>query len=289
MNARMMPLANLTGRALRRGSGQAMVEFLIAATLVLIPMFLIVPLLGKYMDLKATAIQAARYAAWERTVFFNSTDWPAADKDDLKIQREIQQRFFSDTATAKLQSTDGNMTLWGGPKGVKPLWRDRAGNSMLAAYDSNVTQGVAKDDTPGLINDILDPVVSAISFVGGLLGAAFVLDMQSQYTATVNVQTVPTRPIKQVIDTTAATGAVTPLFSEKNVLIANGWSANGAAQVKKQTEGLTPTSFLQRSPISDVLTVIQYLAYVFAPELNPNHLKLGGEIQPDVVPDDRLK
>lgn len=264
-----------------------MVEFLIAATLVLIPMFLIVPLLGKYMDLKATAIQAARYAAWERTVYFNSTDWPAADKDDLKIQREIQQRFFSNTATAKLQSTDGNTTGWGG--GPKPLWRDRAGNPMLVTYDSNVTQGVTKDDTPGLINDILDPVVSAISFVGGLLGAAFVLDMQSQYTATVNVQTVPTRPIKQVINTTAATGAATPLFSEKNVLIANGWSANGATQVKKQTEGLTPTSFLQRSPISDVLTVIQYLAYVFAPELNPNHLKLGGEIQPDVVPDDRLK
>ena len=104
---------NSSGQAIRRGSGQALVEFLIAATLVLIPMFLIVPLLGKYMDLKATAIQAARYAAWERTVFFNGTDWPAADKDDLKIQREIQQRFFSDTATAKLQSTDGNTTGWG--------------------------------------------------------------------------------------------------------------------------------------------------------------------------------
>ena len=265
-----------------------MVEFLIAATLVLIPLFLTVPLLGKYMDLKATSIQAARYAAWERTVWFGHADWTAAQKTDLMIQREIQQRFFSDTATVKLQSTDGNATGWGGT-GPKPLWRDRAGNPMLAAYDSNVTQGVAKDDTPGLINDILDPVVSAISFVGGILGAAFVLDMDSQYTASVNVQTVQTRPIKQVLHTTAATGAVTPLFSEKNVLIANGWSANGAAQVKKQTEGLTPTSFLQRSPISDVLTVIQYLAYVFAPELNPNHLKLGGEIQPDVVPDDRLK
>jgi hypothetical protein len=268
--------------------GQAMVEFLIAATLVLIPLFLTVPLLGKYMDLKATSIQAARYAAWERTVWFGHADWTAAEKADLMIQREIQQRFFSDTATVKLQSTDGNATGWGGT-GPKPLWRDRAGNPMLVAYDSNVTQGVAKDDTPGLINDILDPVVSAISFVGGILGAAFVLDMDSQYTASVNVQTVQTRPIKQVLHTTADTGAVTPLFSEKNVLIANGWSANGAAQVKAQTEGLTPTSFLQRSPISDVLTVIQYLAYVFAPELNPNHLKLGGEIQPDVVPDDRLK
>ena len=276
------------GQALRSSSGQALVEFLITATLVLIPMFLIVPLLGKYMDLKATAIQAARYAAWERTVWFGHADWAAGQKTDLQVQREIQRRFFSDTATVKLQSNDGNATGWGGT-GPKPLWRDRAGNPMLVTYDANVTQGVVKDETPGLINDILDPVVSAISFVGGLLGAAFVLDMDSLYTSTVNVQTVQTRPIRQVIDRGAATGAVTPLFSEKNVLIANGWSANGAAQVKAQTEGLTPTSFLQRSPLSDVLTVIQYLAYVFAPELNPNHLKLGGEIKPDVVPGDRLQ
>jgi len=276
------------GRALRPSSGQALVEFLIAATLVLIPMFLIVPLLGKYMDLKATAIQAARYAAWERTVWFGHADWAAGQKTDLQVQREIQRRFFSDTATVKLQSNDGNATGWGGT-GPKPLWRDRAGNPMLVTYDANVTQGVVKGETPGLINDILDPVVSAISFVGGLLGAAFVLDMDSLYTSTVNVQTVQTRPIRQVIDRGAATGAVTPLFSEKNVLIANGWGANGAAQVKAQTEGLTPTSFLQRSPVSDVLTVIQYLAYVFAPELNPNHLKLGGEIKPDVVPGDRLQ
>jgi len=270
-------------------AGQAMVEFLIAATLVLIPLFLTVPLLGKYMDLKATSIQAARYAAWERTVYFNSSTWPAADKDDPTIQREIQRRFFMDTATIKLQSNDGGGTgLTGTPK---PLWKDRAGNSMLLPYNAYVGQSrdMTNINTPGLVNDILDPVVGFISDVGGVLGAAFVLDMDSLYVSTVNVQTVPTRPIRQVLDRGAATGAVTPLFSEKNVLIANGWSANGAAQVKKQTEGLTPTSFLQRSPVSDVLTAIQYLAYLFAPELNPNHLKLGGDIQPDVVPDDRLK
>ncbi len=268
-------------------TGQAMVEFLIAATLVLIPLFLIVPLLGKYMDLKATSIQAARYAAWERTVWFGGTNWESGEKEDIKIQHEIQQRFFSNTAEAKLQKSDSGATGWVG--GVKPLWKDRAGFSMLAAYDADVTRTQVKGDTPGLINDVLDPIVSAISTVGGVLGAAFVLDMDSLYTSTVNVRTVPTTPIRQVLDRGAATGAVTPLFTEKNVLIANGWSANGAPHVKKQTEGLTPTSFLQRSPVSDVLTVIQYLAYLFAPELNPNHLKLGGEIQPDVVPDDRLK
>jgi hypothetical protein len=276
-----------SGLVSRNGSGQALVEFLITATLVLIPMFLVIPLLGKYMDMKATAIQAARYAAWERTVWFGHADWAAGQKTDLQIQHEVQWRFFSNNATAKLQASDGGATGWAG--GPKALWRDRAGYPMLVNYDSDVTQSRVRGETPGLINDILDPVVSAISTVGSILGAAFVLDMDSLYTATVNVQTVQTVPIKQVLNAGAATGAVAPMFSERNVLIANGWSANGAAQVKAQTEGLTPTSFFQRSPLSDILTIIQWVSIAFAPELNPNHLKLGGEIKPDIVPDDRLQ
>jgi hypothetical protein len=280
------------GRANRRVSGQAMVEFLIAATTVLIPLFLIVPLLGKYMDMKSTAIQAARYAAWERTVWFGSTDWTAAEKSDVQIQQEVQQRFFSNTATAKFQAGDMNVTNGWGGGGPKPLWVDRAGNPMLVAYNSNVTQGSARADSPGLMNAILDPVVSAIGVVGNILGAAFVLDMESLYTSTVTARVQPTRPITQVLGNKSdleTFATVTPIFTEKNVLIANGWTAKGAEQTKTQTEGLTPTSFLQRAPISDILTVIQYLAYVFAPELAPDHLKLGGVIQPDVVPDDRLK
>lgn len=268
-----------------------MVEFLIAATTVLIPLFLVVPLLGKYMDMKATAIQAARYAAWERTVWFGSTDWSAAQKTDTQIQQEIQWRFFSDSATLKFQAGDMNAGGWAG-SGPKPLWKDRAGNPMLVTYNSDVTQGSTRTDTPGLMNAILDPIVSAIGVVGNILGAAFVLDMQSLYTSSVTAQTVRTRPIGQVLGNTSnleTFKTVTPMFTEKSVLVANGWSANGASQVKTQTEGLTPTSFLQRSPVSDVLTIIQSLAYVFAPELAPDHLKLGGVIQPDIVPDDRLK
>ena len=66
-----------------------MVEFLIAATTVLIPLFLIVPILGKFMDMKSASIQAARYAAWERTVWFNNSDWAAAPKTDAQIQNEV--------------------------------------------------------------------------------------------------------------------------------------------------------------------------------------------------------
>lgn len=273
----------------RRHAGQALVEFLIVSTLVLVPLFLAVPLLGKYLDMKSTAIQAARYAAWERTVWYGGSDWSAGSKDDAKIAREIRQRFFSNTAINKLQSADGNMTGWGG--GPKPLWRDRAGNPMLVNYDSDVGQATPASSTPGTLNDILTPVVEVIDTVDKILGAEFKLHMNSLYKASVSVQTRPTRPILQVMGNTPdlETLGGAPSFVETNVMVANGWNANGAAHVKKQVEGLTPTSVAQRDPVKTALEVIQYFTAIIAPELMPDHLKLGGEIQPDVVPGDRLK
>ncbi|MDB5809174.1 MAG: hypothetical protein JWN94_1296 [Betaproteobacteria bacterium] len=268
-------------------SGQALVEFTIAAATVLLPLFLIIPILGKYMDMKAASIQAARYAAWERTVWFGGADWTAATKSDLEIQREIQQRFFSDTAAAKLQSSQSAATGWGGT-GPKPIWRDRGGNPMLANYDGDVTQATPRGQTPGTMDAILTPVVEVVNVVDSILGAKFELDMQSLYTTTVNVQTVQTMPIKQILKNTSSS-AGTPLFRMTNVLVANGWSANGAGNVKKQVEGLTPSSVAQRDPLKTVLTVVQYVSTVFAPELMPDHLKFGGDIQPDIVPTDRIK
>ena len=58
----------------RHSSGQAMTEFLIAAAFVLMPLFVFVPMLGKYIDFKHAAIQAARYQAWEYTVWYDDVD-----------------------------------------------------------------------------------------------------------------------------------------------------------------------------------------------------------------------
>ena len=57
MSANHMPLA---WNAYRKQAGQAMTEFSIAATFVLIPLFLMIPLLGKFLDMKASTIPAAR-------------------------------------------------------------------------------------------------------------------------------------------------------------------------------------------------------------------------------------
>ena len=53
--------------------GQAMTEMVICATFLLIPLFFIVPMFGKYIDMRHATIQAARYEAWEYTVWYEDS------------------------------------------------------------------------------------------------------------------------------------------------------------------------------------------------------------------------
>ena len=50
-------------RSRNRSRGQAMTEVAICAAFILVPLFLIIPTFGKFIDMKQTAVQAARYEA----------------------------------------------------------------------------------------------------------------------------------------------------------------------------------------------------------------------------------
>lgn len=298
------------GRKFGHQCGQAMVEALIAAALVLVPLFLAIPLLAKYMDIKAYTVQSARYAAWERTVWFGgdaaaamgigsgatlSNKWDANEKSDESIRFEIGKRLLSDTGTAAFSSTDSTEAP------VRALWRDRRNTPLLQAYGNN-SVGFDNDKSPGLINDILTPVVGITSVVSN-----FTLDTKAQYTSKVGitVQPVAFNTDKGMggcptctPDFIVASG--TPMsFADKNVLVANGWSANGPGSlaqygtnpeqitVYNQIRGLTPTSFLKpaNGVFKDVLDVLQSIALVFFPELSTLDL---GRIDVDKVPGDRI-
>ena len=139
-------------------SGQAMTEFSIVAAFVLVPLFLMVPMMGKFLDMKASAIQASRYAAWERTVWHGNSTWAEGEKSDLEIETEIKRRFFSDTAEAALISTDMSEP----DADIKPMWNDHEGTSMLDTSTAAQSTG----QTPGSMNKVLKPIVDALDVIG---------------------------------------------------------------------------------------------------------------------------
>lgn len=264
-----------------------MVEFVLAAVLFLIPVFLIVPLLGKYIDMKGTAIMGARYAAWERTVWYggnaSSVSWEGADKTDGEIRNEVRSRIFSDrwgSGDTGISANDKSSTGWAG-QGRKKSWYNRDGGAMLANYDS-VAQTLENRDTPGLANDVLNLIVTVADAIG-----PFTLEMKGLYAAEVSV-TANTLPIGMTLynDPAQAFNPGPLTFSDTNVILSNTWSANGAAHVKKQTEGLTPTSIFSNPVIKTIWDIARItLGVVAAPELL--FLEIG-KIEPDVVPPDRL-
>lgn len=266
-----------------------MVELLIVAGFVLIPLFLAIPLLGKYLDVRATAVQAARYAAWERTVWFGGSaasgsgwgnkKWLANAKDDDQIRKELGVRHLSQTgASDAFTSTDRSASTFRG--GAKTMWQDRSGQQLLANY-SDIQSPVANGAAPGSLNAVLGLFNDIASTLG-----PFVLEMNGANSATVSMK------IRDIDYDHYLLKNSTTNFTETNMVLANGWSADGAADpaktsVKQQVKGLVPTSIIA-TEIGGV-KVIDYVLgalSVFFPEAS----KLDpGRIDPDQVPADRLK
>jgi hypothetical protein len=271
--------------------GQAMIELLIVAGFVLIPLFLAIPLLGKYLDIRAAAVQTSRYAAWERTVWYGgdaasslgwfgvSRRWQANEKSDDQIRRELGVRYLSETdASEAFSSIDRGANSFRG--GSKKLWNDRSGQPLLANY-SDIVNSVANNQAPGTLNVILDPIANFASTLG-----PFTLEMNGAYAATVTIK------VKDIDYDHFLAKSSTANFSETNVLLANGWSADGPddagkTSVKQQAKGLVPF-WIFKAEIAGipVMDWLQKFVSIFLPELSKLEL---GKLEPDNVPADRLK
>ncbi len=261
--------------------GQAMAEFVVVAVLVLLPLYLLIPVMGKYIDMKAASVVGARYAVWERTVFFAgpaaSVNWPGVEKTDAEIRNEVRQRIFS--AGTTVANGDKGAANWGG-NGYRNNWVNRDGSGMLPNYNA-VTHATDTNDSPGIANDVLNLIVTVADALG-----PFTLEMKGLYSAEVGVSA-NTLPINFSFngDTTDAFNPGKLTFSDRSAILANGWSANGSEHVKTQTQGLTPTGVFQ-SPVGNVLfKLIQAVVGVAMPEIWLLEL---GKIEPDVVPEDRV-
>lgn len=84
--------------------GQALTEFIVVSTFLLVPLFLIGPVLAKVISQKQDVGLGARYAAWERTMRYEETPGSGLDgyqgaeltfKSDESVAREIDARIFA--------------------------------------------------------------------------------------------------------------------------------------------------------------------------------------------------
>ena len=129
----------------RFARGQSLIEFLVAG-IVIIPLFLLVPLLGKYLDLKQTSIAASRKLAFECTVRYEDC---AQLNANPSFADEIRTRYFSGNNADVLSNDRPRADVIDAGEG-SPLWVDRQNRPLLERFSDVGIRADARDLNPGI-------------------------------------------------------------------------------------------------------------------------------------------
>jgi len=125
---------------LSRQNGQALTEFIVIS-FVMIPIFLLMPLIGKYQDIAHATQMASRYVAFEAMTFNDAT---TAYKPADQLAGEVRRRFFSNSdAPIKTNDTAGNFRSH-----QNLFWRGPSGNSLIENFDTDVTVSFGQSRSP---------------------------------------------------------------------------------------------------------------------------------------------
>lgn len=237
--------------------GQATTEFVVVAMWVLVPLFILVPFLGKLQDMFQAAESASRYVAFEGMARNSSNSW----KSDAELSLEVRRRFFSHSkAPIKTGDAAGDFSA-----DRNPLWSDHVARPLLVKFEDDVKVHTKIGEK------------NAIAAAHGLLGFADDLNLSKSnwYTGEVSINIANFPEIKEFADINLKT-------TRRTVILADAWTARGPGQIRSKIEdgGLKVYPLGMAKPLVDTIGLIPTLVYDPA-------LKLG-EFDWDVVPCDRL-
>lgn len=212
------PLRQTRSNSRRRMYGQSTTEFVVLA-LVLTPLFLATPLLGKYLDLTQHASQASRYAAFEISV-----RGPATVKDEAVVAAEARRRLFS-TSDAPVKTND----IAGDFPGMRnPLWTDFRGDHFLPRFADGITHQAVRESR--------DAPSNTVAWFAGEDG--FKLEDNNLYTARIGVFAERPRDFKFWSD---EPGVDLRMNRQTGILI-NAWNAASDDEVRDKIENSGPST-----------------------------------------------
>lgn len=279
--------------------GQATVEFLVAAAFVLIPMAVLAPMLGKYIDAKQKVEQAARYAAWERTVWYEKLPPTApvkTQKSDEAVLIEAQVRVFggryqSGSLKGKHRgiyhgqgqrnaSFDLDPLLYfahGTQSGYRPILReqDKATSNQMRRYLSSDT---AEIKTPGVAPG-MDTVFKGIQALSNVLPSLGKFDINNRgaHTATVSVKLDVPGNMPEFANQNLT-------LTRSHTLVTDAWNAGGPKHTKQRVEGLVPLSSLNGGYIKDIQKLLGISVPVLGNPFRPIAYLEFGRVDVEPVP-----
>jgi hypothetical protein len=251
----------MKARAMRSQRGQAMTEFVVAMALFL-PLFFGIVYVGKFADIKHQAVQASRYAAFERAL-----DPSATQESALVLQEETRARFFTDGSRnggrIGFQDSTSGLPVSGT---LNPLWGELNGRPLIQSYSDTAT---------GVHVNVASNSMDIGAFTPINQGSRVLfshLNTGGQVQADVEV------PIANIANLPAPLNNMNLKLAATTVVAGDAWNGDGARDVAGH---FTPVSVPGRAisilnSIPGIDALFQLLADTPAPQL--------GCVKPDVVP-----
>jgi hypothetical protein len=257
-------VSTLRDRAGWRGPGQqrgqAIAEMIIASAFLLVPLFLLMTLLMKYIDMDVAAQEAARYAAFQRTVYMPSSSLrgaTAATRTQQEIETAMRVRLVGDPGFVnEQQSQNLNGFI------VNPRWKDQSNRQMVLGQSASLS--TLSDSASGLLqDDAAGAVFGTIHALGSLVGAniGFNLDYDGMMAAQVSLT--PANPQGPIGYDNLATPSTLfehlgLVFKAQDSVLADGWSAQGPDNNKQQIQSVMPLSGTLFTALNDIIKVANF-------------------------------
>jgi len=218
--------------------GQAMTEIVISATYVLIPLFIAIPMLAKYIDIKQAAVQAARYEAWEYTVWYDDEN-----NDDHDI----------------LDNYDSGISGYATPEKGVGIVQNESQRRFFSRVGTNPTNGADSDVDPLTITDMNGWTVATANPL-----------WQNHRGLPLFTGDVEIAQVRDRLSDNQLTGATarTIDFATKASVLSDGWGAGGTDHTYLQVNGTTPSILVKEILDLPVLDQVWDIISFIAPELS---------------------
>jgi hypothetical protein len=258
----------------KKQSGQALTEFATMMS-VFVPLFLMVPVLGKISDMNSTSIQASRYAAWERTIA------SPTDKSDAVLNDEVRSRLFGLTGHFNTTGETPNDS----DQNHNPLWTDHKGDRLLTSSINDVDMQAVNGGLDGSLTSGFTNVINTIGSTLSKLSSSADWDLTSDglYTATVNVNVASNNFGLDAGQDCSGTDspAIFACITRHNVILADSWDSPSPNVTESRVKSFVPAAIFET--LSSVTGIIGAI-----PVLKEWKKFDPGYVDPEVIPADRL-
>lgn len=265
----------------RHQAGQALTELCIVGSLLLIALLLSLQLLMKLAELRYRNLQAARYAAWERTVWLETAPLDTATiaaKGRADIERELTTRVFAAPEQALLAGQDPQQDIDQDP--LLNVTRHRDGRRLTLARQDH-------DNPPGTLSIQERPLENFSTSVSRALAPLmdYAFDVNTGGFLAARVQT-PVRDLGALLpQLVGAAGSGELVLEDQLILLTDGWGAGSPQQVRSTVSGLLPADALQETlQVTDGAREFGQTIGRVMPWLQPFESLTLGHVDVDVVP-----